>query len=123
MATKIDTQTIDADAEISDIATLDDRDVRALTEFHSVLDDIGRVKDAPGLYLVVSQSGCEYLVDAHDGGCECADSEYHNPDGGCKHLRRIKFATGLRPIPADVDRSAIDPSLGEHVEGPHFVDD
>ena len=122
MATKSDTQESSIDNETPSIAALDDRDVRALTEYHTVLSDLGRVKDADGLYLVVSQSGKEYLVDTHDGSCECPDSQYHNPAGGCKHSRRVEFATGRRAIPADVKRSAVDPSLGEHVEGPRYDD-
>lgn len=123
MATKIDTQESGTDDEKPSIANLNDRDIRALTEYHTVLADLGRVKDADGLYLVVSQSGKEYLVDAHDGSCECADSQYHNPVGGCKHSRRVAFATGKRAIPADIDQSAVDSNLGEHVEGPRYADD
>ncbi|MFB6087498.1 MAG: hypothetical protein ABEJ85_03165, partial [Haloarculaceae archaeon] len=45
----------------------DDRDVRAVTEYLTVLDDVGPAEDAPGLYYVVSQSGENYLVDARTG--------------------------------------------------------
>lgn len=123
MATKFDTQESRIANETLSIATLDDRDVRALTEYHTVLSDLGRVKDAEGLYLVVSQSGKEYLVEAHDGSCKCPDSQYHNPAGGCKHSRRVEFAAGRRAISADMNRSAVDPGLGEHIEGPRYADD
>jgi hypothetical protein len=97
---------------------VEERDVRALTEYLTVLEDVGRVRDAEGLYLVVSQSGREYLVDAEQGVCECEDFRYRDVE--CKHVRRVAFATGKRAIPT---RAAIeldvDPSLGEHVEGEH----
>ena len=91
---------------------IDDRDRRALEQFLTVLEDVGRVRGADGMYLVVSQSGSEYLVDTRLGACECPDHEYR--DVRCKHLRRVAFATGERPIPADVDH---DPDIGQHVSG------
>lgn len=81
-------------------AGLDERDRRALTEYLTVLENIGRAKDAPGLYLVVSHSGREYLLDMVTGACECADSAYRRPDGGCKHVRRVSFEIGQRQVPA-----------------------
>ena len=95
--------------------TLDDRDVSALTEIMTVLEDVGRVRDADGLYLVVTESGGSYTVDAHAGACECPDAEHRQPDGGCKHVRRVTFATGARSVPAWVDPDAVDTRLGEHV--------
>ena len=38
---------------------LEPRDVRALTEYLTVLEDADRAAAADGLYLVVSQSGAE----------------------------------------------------------------
>ena len=95
---------------------LAERDVRALTECMSVLDDVGRARDAPGLFLVVT-GGESYLVDAETGACECDDSFYRTPDGGCKHARRVAFATGERAIPAWADPSAVDPLLGAFLGG------
>jgi hypothetical protein len=97
------------------IETLDNRDVRALTQYLTVLDDVGRARDAEDLYVVVSESGNEYLVDARAGTCECPDHRYRERQ--CKHLRRVAFATGEREIPAWVDRGAIDDQLGLHVHG------
>ena len=103
-----------ADAAGQPPAGLDERDVRALTEYFTVLNDVGRVRGADGLYLVVSQSGSEYLVDYRTERCMCPDAEHRNPEGGCKHVRRVAFATGDRSVPAvDVD---VDPQLGAHVE-------
>jgi len=90
---------------------IDSRTERALTQYLTVLDDVGRAKGADDLFLVVSQSGNEYLVDARTGACECPDHEYRGIH--CKHAQRVEFATGERPIPATVD--AVDTQLGEHV--------
>jgi hypothetical protein len=92
---------------------LDERDVRALEQYLTVLDDTGRANAADSLYLVVSQSGAEYLVDTRAGRCECPDHEYRNIR--CKHLRRVAFATGEESIPDGVE--GVDPQLGEHVDG------
>jgi hypothetical protein len=77
---------------------LDARDVRALTERMSVLDDVGPARGADGIFRVVSQSGSTYTVDLQLGACSCPDSERRNPDGGCKHVRRAAFATGERGV-------------------------
>lgn len=94
---------------------VDERDRRALTEYLTVLEDLGRARDGDGLYLVVSQSGSEYLVDAREGRCECPDHEYRG--GRCKHLRRVEFAIGEHPVPAGIDHDAVDDQLGAHVDG------
>jgi hypothetical protein len=93
---------------------IEPRDVRALTEYHSVLDEIGRARGADDLYLVVSESGSEYLVDARLGSCECPDHTHR--EVRCKHIRRVAYATGDRPVPAGVDTDAVDPQLGMHVD-------
>ena len=93
---------------------LDQRDADALTQYLTVLDDVGLARDAPGLYVVVSESGSEYLVDAREETCSCPDHRYR--DIRCKHIRRTEFATGRREIPAWVDDDAVDPDLGRHVK-------
>ena len=97
------------------------RTVRALTEYHSVLDDVRPARGADGLYTVVSQSGKSYTVDARTGACSCPDATHNlDVDDGerCKHARRVGFATGERPIPADVAAVVgVDPDLGQHVDG------
>jgi len=111
MATQNPTATTD-EPESSD---LPDRTEAALTEVMSVLDDIGLARGAPGLYLVVSSSGSEYLVDTREETCECPDDEYR--DITCKHRRRVAFATGEQPIPGWVRRDRLDDNFGEHVDG------
>jgi hypothetical protein len=88
-----------------DALELDDRDVAALTDYMIV------VEDAPGMYLVYGQEGDEYVVDGESGACTCPDAQYRSPAGGCKHLRRVRFGTGERDIPAWAARDAMDPLL------------
>ena len=95
------------------VADLDAIDVRALTQYLTVLDDVGRARDAEDLYVVVSESGNQYLVDIRAGTCGCPDHRYR--DRRCKHLRRVAFATGDREIPEWVDRTNVDDHLGLHV--------
>ena len=104
------------------------RDVRALTEVMTVCNNIGRARGAADLYIVVTQSGNEYLVDIREGACECSDAQYNLPtDDGrqtCKHVARITYETGMRPIPHWVERDRLDDQLlaAEHVTGePRFV--
>ncbi|MEA5387137.1 hypothetical protein VB779_08750 [Haloarculaceae archaeon H-GB11] len=109
--TQSDTETV-TDASNTD---LDERDRRALEQYLTVLPAEGRAAGAPDLYTVVSQSGKSYLVDLRLGRCECPDAEHRDPDGGCKHVRRVEFATGARPVPGDADVT-VDSHLGEHVQ-------
>ena len=95
------------------IDALDAVDVRALTQYLTVLDDVGRARDAEDFYVVVSESGKQYLVDVRAGTCECPDHQYR--ERRCKHLRRVAFATGDREIPAWVDRENVDDQLGLHI--------
>jgi hypothetical protein len=95
-------------AERHESTDLKQRDVRALTEYMTVLPLGGDV------YSVTTQSGSEYRVDAREGRCTCPDHEYR--EVRCKHIRRVAFATGKQPIPAQVDADEVDGQLGEHVE-------
>lgn len=116
------------DRKANDQPHLDSRDVRALTESMTVMDLVGLAKDADDLYVVVSTS--EYLVDVREGACTCPDFEHNLPaaDGRetCKHLARVTYETGMRPVPGWVDRDALDDQLlaAEHVDGePRFTDE
>jgi len=87
----------------------------------TVLDDVDPVDDElpavageRGVYLVVSNSGAEHVVDATEPRCTCSDFEYR--DVRCKHLRRVAFATGERPLPDWTNRAAVDDGLGDHVQ-------
>ena len=103
------------ESDTNESIELDDRDARALEQYLTVLEDIGRVKGAEDLYLVVSQSGKEYLVDTREGRCECPDHRHRGEM--CKHLRRVAIVTGARAISTDVLQAAdVDPQLAEHVD-------
>jgi hypothetical protein len=89
---------------------LEQRDVRALTEYMTVLSEGGDI------YTVVGQNGNgEYRVDARKERCTCPDHQYRGVE--CKHCRRVEFATGERAIPAWADTDEVDAQLGEHVTG------
>ena len=97
------------------VDVLDRRDADALTRSMAVLDDVGRAQGAPGLFVVVSDSGRSYLVNEENGACECDDSFYRDPEGGCIHYRRLQYATGEREIPDWVNHDRVDPQLGQYV--------
>ncbi|AXR76191.1 hypothetical protein [Natrarchaeobaculum sulfurireducens] len=69
---------------------------RALTENMDV-----RFGQQGPVYDVLSQSGSTYVVDVEKETCACPDFEQRQPDGGCKHLRRVdlEIRTGLVPAP------------------------
>ncbi|MDL0127042.1 hypothetical protein [Halobacterium salinarum] len=100
-------------ATATGVDVLADVEVRALTEKMTTLADIGRAQDAPGLYLVVSESGASYLVDYHEQRCECPSQFYRG--GECKHLARVAYATQDRTIPGWVDQRRVDEQLGAHI--------
>jgi len=89
---------------------LDDRDVRALTEYMTTLSLGGQI------YSVTTESGSEYRVDGRDSVCDCPDFTYRDDVERCKHIRRVEFATGERRIPSWVDSTEVDSQLGEHVD-------
>ena len=100
--------------------TIDRRDADALTRTMTVLDDVDAGDDelpdvagAPDRYLVVSDSGREYVVDARRDRCSCPDHEYRNTR--CIHLRRVAFATGERTLPDWTNDDVVDDALGQHV--------
>ena len=107
MSTNVPTQ-----VESGDSIELDDRDVRALTEYMTVLPEGGDV------FAVIGENGNgEHRVDAREGRCTCPDAEYRlDDDERCKHERRVEFATGRRAVPEWVDDDAVDEQLGEHVD-------
>jgi hypothetical protein len=106
------------ESESQDCVEVETRTERALSECMTVLPNHGRADGAPGLFVVIGQNGNgEYLVDTRTGSCECADAEYRDPEGGCKHLRRCRIATGETPVPADaLGEVTIDSTFGSQVE-------
>ncbi|WP_202614569.1 hypothetical protein [Halostella litorea] len=108
-----DYNTAEGESSVTDERTeLEKRDVRALTEYMTVLPQGGDI------YEVVSESGNSYSVDGIEGRCTCPDKQYNLEDGEmCKHERRVRFATGQWAVPAWTDPDAIDPQLGDQVTG------
>jgi hypothetical protein len=95
-----------------DSKDLEQRSVRALTEYMTVLSEGGDI------YSVTTESGNSYRVDARKSRCTCKDYQYNLSDSEkCKHIRRYEFATGERKIPTWANDDAVDPRLGEHVDG------
>lgn len=99
-----------ADGSADDPEPVDDRDVRALTEYLFV------ERFAEGMFRVYSEDGSFQVVEPDLGACECEDMEYRDPDGGCKHIRRVEFWTGRRDLPEWANRDAMDPLLVEATE-------
>jgi hypothetical protein len=97
---------------------IESRTKRALDECMTVLPDHGRADGAPGLFVVIGENERgEYLVDLRTESCECKDAKYRDPEGGCKHLRRCRIATGETPVPADaLSEVTIDDTFGAQVE-------
>lgn len=91
------------------IKRLDERDIKALTEYMTVLE-----KDTPGFYSVTTESGSEYTVDARHESCTCPDAEYR--DVKCKHIRRVEYAIGRKAVPQWADKEEMDSRLGDHVD-------
>jgi len=88
---------------------LDTRDIRALTEAVIVLPprlappeaDVG-----PGMYYV--QTDAEwYVVEPGLEACTCSDAKYRSPEGGCKHVRRVRFETGERDLPSWIETDGL----------------
>lgn len=79
----------------------------------TVLDDVGWAPRRGDLYLVVSESGSECLVDTRLGSCVCADSQYCGVE--CKHQRRIAYAIGKREVP-EYAIGIVDEQLGLQID-------
>lgn len=52
-----------------------------------------------GIYEVRSESGNTYEVDVAAGTCTCLDWQRREPDGGCKHFRRVDMAIKAGTVP------------------------
>lgn len=96
---------------------IEDRTRRALAERLTVLTPDGTPVENPNRtrFSVTSASGATYQVDLATESCDCADAEYRDPAGGCKHVRRCRLATGRDAVPTAIDA---DDQLAEHVATP-----
>jgi hypothetical protein len=91
----------------ADVRSLSDAERRALTERILVLPPrlAPRQDSRSGLFHAIGESGGSYTVDPALGSCTCPDAKYR--DRKCKHLRRVEFETGERPVPAWADAGAV----------------
>jgi len=93
---------------------LEQRDVRALTE-PMVVD-----ADDPALHnddeVYVYSEDRRYVVNLAAPYCDCSDQHYRTPAGGCKHLRRARFALGRREVPAWIQTDRLDDQLRTRLE-------
>lgn len=49
--------------------------------------------------MVHSASGNTYTVDVTAGTCTCKDHEKNDPEGGCKHRRRVELEIRSKQVP------------------------
>ncbi len=75
------------------------------------------LRRAGGVYDVTSESGNTYRVDIAAGTCSCPDWQAREPDGGCKHLRRVRLEVRLGRVPTPDGRlpEASRPARGDSV--------
>jgi len=73
-----------------------ERTIRAVMDVENV-ERIGK-KDS---WKVESSSSNEYVVDRFSTGweCGCPDYDFRDPEGGCKHIRRVQIKIGERDEP------------------------
>lgn len=55
-----------------------------------------------GMFDIYSESGNEYVVDLRDDVCSCPDFVHREPDGGCKHIRRVRLEFGITDVPEGI---------------------
>ena len=87
---------------------IDPRTERALTEEM----DVSLLRKG-GVYEVKSQSGSYYEVDVASETCTCPDFVKREPDGGCKHLRRVDTEIREDAVPRPDGRLPDNPRLGK----------
>ncbi|AFO59128.1 MULTISPECIES: hypothetical protein [unclassified Natrinema] len=100
----------------TEIEPLEETTALALTTPMTVMDDVGMVADADGLFEVTTDSERCYIVDldATSGARGlCGDHKYRQRD--CKRIWRCRFEIGAEPIPTWVDRDDVDDQLSAYV--------
>lgn len=78
----------------------DDRAKRARNEPMLVVPETDPGGECIGLYAVSTGSASTYTVDLTDGRCDCPDMQHNQPEGGCKHWRRVALAVEETSLPA-----------------------
>lgn len=74
---------------------------------------------AGGHYTVYAASGNTYTVDVAAKTCTCKDYRENEPDGGCKHLRRVDIEIQSNQVPTPDGRLPTRPAAdgGTHSMG------
>lgn len=80
---------------------VDKRTWRAKNENLEIVGHDGR-----GVFTVNGSRGYDYRVDVRNQRCACPDWRKERPVGGCKHLRKVRFATD--------DGTVSEPVLEDH---------
>ena len=60
--------------------------------------DVALLKQG-GIYSVTGESGETYTVDLIDETCTCPDYQDRDPEGGCKHVRRVAIEVEEETVP------------------------
>lgn len=60
--------------------------------------DVALLKQG-GIYSVTGESGETYTVDLIDKTCSCPDYQDREPEGGCKHVRRVAIEVDEETVP------------------------
>lgn len=95
-----DEPTLDETEVEADLDAEDKRAYRARTERMVVVPEADVDAACTGLYRVYSQSGKTYVVDSVQSRCDCPDMKHNDPDGGCKHVKRVEMMLNETSLPA-----------------------
>ncbi|WP_123538884.1 hypothetical protein [Halosimplex salinum] len=60
--------------------------------------DVALLKQG-GIYSVTGESGETYTIDLIDETCTCPDYQDRDPEGGCKHVRRVAIEVEEETVP------------------------
>jgi len=77
--------------EMAELTANHRRTARAVTETMVVVPNATDDGTATTIYRVYSGSESEYTVDHAAGTCDCLDWQQRQPEGGCKHVRRVRM--------------------------------
>jgi len=93
MSNETDLLAVKSDGEytMDELSATHRRTARAVTETMVVVPVATDLGVATNFYRVYSASLSQYKCDRKSGSCTCPDSERRNPDGGCKHVRRVRM--------------------------------
>jgi hypothetical protein len=90
-----------ANTEIDALTGAKRRSMRARIQQMVVIPQVDPNGNCIGLYDVHSlESGEVYTVVLDLSQCSCEDMQYNDPDGGCKHIKRVAMAITETDLPA-----------------------